>query len=125
MNLGSISFQANGKADVFLFTEVIADSDSLSNQFLYQPLDSEGFEGLRPWEEGDSTEFIKVSVSGDTTAINGWFRASLQGISDSYVVRIYLEYEETETIVGEPGIPNLAETDAKSIEAFQQYVVVP
>lgn len=125
MNLGSISFQANGKADVFLFTEIIADSTSLSNEFLYQPLDSEGFEGLRPWEEGTSTEFIKVSVSGDTTVITGWFRASPLGVSDSYVVRIYVEYEETETIVGEPGIPASTETDAKLTKAFQQYVVVP
>lgn len=94
--MGMISFQSNDELDVFQILEVPQSGISPSVESLLGIEDSQ-FESDRAWVTGYVPKLVPVDVDGDTTVIHSWFRA--ETFDKSFVLRIYVEFEEAETVV--------------------------
>lgn len=94
--LGTISFQSNDNSDVFLVEEVGEVTEELSDENLIG-IDDLQFDSDMPWVSGRVPEMKPVTVDGDTTAINAWFKG--EEFDKQFVIRIYVEYEEAEELV--------------------------
>lgn len=98
--LGTISFQSNDNSDVFLVEEVREVTEELSDENLIG-IDDLQFDSDMPWVSGRVPEMKPVTVDGDTTVINAWFKGDPDSYRDdkSFVIRVYVEYEEAEELV--------------------------
>jgi hypothetical protein len=78
---GTITFQANNSLDIFQVLEVRREDEVVSDEALIKVKELQ-FDSDKPWVTGNISEMIPVNV-------------------EEYKLRIYVEYEETETIVVE------------------------
>lgn len=95
---GTISFQANNSLDIFQVLEVRPDDLGQSDEELIKVKDLQ-FDSNKPWVTGHVPQMIPVNVEGDTTQIHALFKGEC--FDKEYVLRIYVEYEETETLIPE------------------------
>ena len=95
MRLGTISFQANDKADVFHVAQVFADGTESSDEVLLNVEDPQ-FDSDKAWVTGNVPEMRAVTIEGDTTNISAWFRG--EAFDKPYVIRIYVECELAEEL---------------------------
>ncbi len=95
MRLGTISFQANSKSDVFYVAQVSLDGISPSDETLLNVEDTQ-FDSDKSWVTGDVPKMREVFIEGDTTVINAWFKG--ETFDKDFVVRVYVEYELAEEL---------------------------
>ena len=95
---GTISFQANNSLDIFQVLEVRKDDEAISDEALIKVKDLQ-FDSDMPWVTGNLPRLIPVNVEGDTIQIHALFKGEC--FDKEYTLRIYVEYEEAETIVTE------------------------
>jgi hypothetical protein len=94
--LGTLSFQANDDSDVFLVEEVRENNTEPSDENLLG-IDDPQFDSDMPWITGRVPIMKPVTIGGDTASINAWFKGDK--FDQSFVIRIYVEYEEAEVLV--------------------------
>jgi hypothetical protein len=114
MRLGTISFQANDKTDVFHVAQVFADGIETSDEALLKVEDPQ-FDGDKTWVTGNVPEMKAVAVEGDTTIISAWFKG--EGFDKAFVVRVYVEcelVEELEKVMAEEKVERTEEEKAAS-----------
>jgi hypothetical protein len=97
MRLGTVTFQANDSRDIFYVADVIESGVEASDEVLLGIEDSQ-FESSLAFITGLVPKVNPVSIEGDTISVAAWFKAD--GFTDPFVVRVYVEYEETEELVG-------------------------
>src|SRR5688572_28751240 len=95
MTLGTISFQANDKMDVFHVAQVQEDGIETSDETLLN-VEGHQFESDKAWVTGYVPRMRQVNVEGDTTIINAWFKG--QSYDKPFVIRVYVEYELSEEL---------------------------
>jgi hypothetical protein len=120
--LGTISFQSNDNSDVFLVEEIREVTQELSDENLIG-IDDLQFDSDMPWVSGRVPEMKLVTVEGDTTVINAWFKGDPDSYRDdkSFVIRVYVEYEEAEELVEveiekEEGVDTKSDLDPQILE---------
>lgn len=94
----TVSFQANNSLDIFQVLEVREDDVELSDEALINVKDLQ-FDSYKPWITGNVPQMIPVNVEGDTIMIHALLKGDL--FDKAYTLRIYVEYEETETLIPE------------------------
>lgn len=94
--LGTMNFQAQDKADVFLIAEVWANGLSMSDESLLNIEDAQ-FESDHAWVTGKVPKFKDVHVDGDNSLISAWFKG--EHFERSFCITVYLEYEEVEQLI--------------------------
>lgn len=95
---GTISFQANNSLDIFQVLEVRKEDEEISDEALIKVKDLQ-FDSDKRWVTGNVPELIPVNVEGDTIQVHALFKGEC--FDKEYKLRIYVEYEEAETIVME------------------------
>ena len=95
MALGTISFQANDKMDVFHVAQVLEDGIELSDETLLKVEDTQ-FESDKAWITGNVPEIKPVHIEGDTSIINAWFKG--ESFDKSFVITVYVECEMVEEL---------------------------
>lgn len=95
MALGTISFQANDKMDVFHVAQVLEDGIELSDETLLKVEDTQ-FESDKAWITGNVPEIKPVHIEGDTSIINAWFKG--ESFDNSFVITVYIECEMVEEL---------------------------
>lgn len=116
--LGTISFQTNDNSDVFLVEEVRENNVEPSDENL-MGIDDLQFDSEMPWITGRLPTMKSVSVEGDTRLIHAWFKGNK--FDQSFVIRIYVEYEEAEELVAvetekEQGADDRSDLDPQILE---------
>ncbi len=116
--LGTISFQTNDNSDVFLVEEVREITEDVSDETFFEIEDAQ-FESDLPWVTGRVPEIKSVTVEGDTTIINAWFKG--ETFDKSFVITIYLECEAAEELVEvelekEKGVDEKSDLDPQILE---------
>ena len=94
----TVSFQANNSLDIFQVLEVREDDVEQSDEALINVKDLQ-FDSDKPWVTGNVPQMIPVNVEGDTIMIHALFKGEY--FDKAYTLRIYVEYEETETLIAE------------------------
>jgi hypothetical protein len=97
MRLGTVTFQANDSRDIFHVADVFEAGIENSDEALIGIEDAQ-FESSKAFVTGLVPKFIPVSIEGDTALIAAWFKADT--FADPFVLRVYVEYEETEELIG-------------------------
>jgi hypothetical protein len=95
MRLGTISFQSNGKTDVFHVAQVLADGIESSDEALLNVEDPQ-FESDKAWVTGNVPEMKGVTIEGDTTIINAWLKG--EHFDKPFIVKVYVECELAEEL---------------------------
>lgn len=95
MASGTLSFQANDKTDVFHVAQVFVDRVEPSDEALLNVEDTQ-FDSDKAWVTGNVPEMRSVTIEGDTTIINAWFKGEL--FDKAFVVRVYIECELAEEL---------------------------
>lgn len=95
MALGTISFQANDKMDVFHVAQVLEDGIEASDETLLKVEDTQ-FESDKAWITGNVSEIKPVHIEGDTSIINAWFKG--ESFDKSFVITVYVECEMVEEL---------------------------
>ena len=93
--LGTISFQANDKMDVFHVAQVVNEGIEPSDNALLQIEDSQ-FDSDKAWVTGNVPKIKPVHVEGDTSIINAWFKG--ETYQDPFVITVYVECETAEEL---------------------------
>ena len=93
--LGSISFQANDKMDVFYVAQVMEDGIEPSHEAFIQVEETQ-FDSDKAWVTGNVPKIKRVHIEGDTAIINGWFKAN--SFASPFVITVYLECETAEEL---------------------------
>ena len=93
--LGNISFQANDKMDVFHVAQVMEDGIESSHEALIQVEDTQ-FDSDKAWATGNVPKIKPIHIEGDTSIINGWFKA--ESFTDPFVITVYVECETAEEL---------------------------
>jgi hypothetical protein len=96
MRLGTVTFQANDSHDIFQVADVYEDGVSQSDEELIGVEDAQ-FESSSAFVTGHIPKFTPVSIDGDTSLLAAWFKAD--AYSQAFVLRIYVQYEETEELM--------------------------
>lgn len=97
--LGTITFQANGKEDIFLQEDLFHDAKQEQGE-IFTEIPEPGFDTERAWATGWVPSIHKVDVEGDAILLKGWIRTD--GFTGSFKVMVYVECEETEEVEKEP-----------------------
>jgi hypothetical protein len=95
MTLGTISFQANDKMDVFYVAQIFEDGLSASDETLFKVEDTQ-FESDKGWVTGNVPKIKAVHIEGDTSIINGWFKGEF--FDRWFVITVYVECEMVEEL---------------------------
>jgi len=95
MALGTISFQANDKMDVFHVAQVLEDGIEASDETLLNVEDTQ-FDSDKAWITGNVPKIKPVYIEGDTSIINAWFKG--ESFEKSFVVTVYIECEMAEEL---------------------------
>jgi hypothetical protein len=95
MILGTISFQANSKSDVFYVAQVIIDGVSPSDETFLNIGDTQ-FDSDKAWVTGNVPQMREVFIEGDSTMINAWFKG--ESFNKAFVISVYVEYELAEEL---------------------------
>ena len=97
--LGIITFQANGKEDIFLKEELFADGEKSAAELACE-IQEPGFDNEKMWATGYVPSIHKVDVEGDAILLKGWVQT--ENFTGSFKIKIYVEYEEVEKLEKEP-----------------------
>lgn len=95
--VGTVSFQSNDRMDVFHVLQIVNNGLQPSDEELMK-IENTQFESDRAWVTGYIPGFLPVDVDGDTTVIHAWFKA--ESFDKSFALRIYIEFEEAEVVIG-------------------------
>jgi hypothetical protein len=95
MALGTISFQANDKMDVFHVAQVLEDGIEASDETLLNVEDTQ-FDSDKAWVTGNVPRIEPVHIEGDTSIINAWFKG--ESFEKSFVITVYIECEMVEEL---------------------------
>lgn len=95
MALGTITFQANDKMDIFQVAQVQQHGIEPSDEALLNVEDPQ-FDSDKAWVTGDVPKMRSVNIEGDSTVINAWFKA--EAFDKSFLVRVYVECELAEEL---------------------------
>ena len=95
MALGTISFQANDKMDVFHVAQVLEDGIEASDETLLNVEDTQ-FDSDKAWVTGNVPKIKPVHIEGDTSIINAWFKG--ESFEKSFVITVYIECEMVEEL---------------------------
>jgi hypothetical protein len=95
--LGLVSFQANDKTDVFHIAEIGENGVALSDEAMAGVADPQ-FESDAAWVTGKVPQFKAVNIEGDNVFVKAWLKG--EKFTQPYTIRIYLEYEEAEELIG-------------------------
>ena len=97
--LGIISFQANGKEDIFLKEELFADGEKSTSELACE-IQEPGFDNEKMWATGYVPSIHKVDVEGDAILLKGWVQT--ENFTNPFKIKVYVEYEEVEKLEEEP-----------------------
>jgi hypothetical protein len=111
MTLGTISFQANDKMDVFYVAQILEDGLSASDETLFKVEDTQ-FESDKGWVTGNVPKIKPVHIEGDTSIISGWFKG--ESFDKSFVITVYVECEMVEELVEVSADETIEEDNSKS-----------
>jgi hypothetical protein len=114
MRLGTISFQSNDKTDVFHVAQVLADGIEPSDEALLTVEDPQ-FDSDKAWVTGNVPGMKAVTIEGDTTIINAWFKG--EHFDKPFMVRVYVECElseELENVIAEEKVEKSEDEKATS-----------
>lgn len=95
MAIGTISFQANGKADVFYVAQVREEGIELSDEALLRVEDPQ-FDSDKAWVTGRVPRIKPVNIEGDTAVVHAWFKG--ETFTGSMMITIYIECELAEEL---------------------------
>lgn len=96
--VGIVNFQALDSSDVFLAAEVMpTEYPELDEEFM--GFNNHELEIERPWVTGLYNQKHIVDVDGDTRNLFCTYRADEPR---EYIMTVYVEYEEVETVPHEP-----------------------
>ena len=95
MGTGTVSFQANGKMDVFYVARLKEEGIESSDESIIQVENSQ-FESDKAWVTGNVPKIKPVHVEGDTSIINAWFKG--ETYENSFVITVYVECETAEEL---------------------------
>ncbi|MBT1688886.1 hypothetical protein [Dawidia soli] len=95
MRIGTVTFQANDSRDVFYVADVYDADTPHSDESLIRIEDSHF--SAAPYVTGEVPKFAAVDIEGDNALITAWFKGEI--FSGPLVVRIYVQYEETEELL--------------------------
>lgn len=95
MILGTISFQANDKMDVFHVAQIIEDGIENSFEALIQVEDAQ-FDSDKAWVTGHVPRIKAVHIDGDTSIINAWFKGG--AFVNPFVITVYVQCEMAEEL---------------------------
>jgi hypothetical protein len=90
--LGTLSFQANDNTDVFLIAPV-SDLEDITSDEVMLGSNTEDLDMLPEWITGRLPKATQVTVDGDTTSLQCFYRAIE---AQSFTLTVYVEYEEAE-----------------------------
>lgn len=108
MALGTISFQANDKMDVFHVALVLEDGIETSDETLLKIEDTQ-FDSDKAWVAGNIPEIKPIHIEGDTSIINAWFKG--ESFDKSFVITVYIECEMVEELVDVSADETIEEED--------------
>jgi hypothetical protein len=97
MTLGTITFQANDKMDVFHIVQVVEDGIEVSDETLHNVEDAQ-FDGDKAWVTGNVPRMKPVNIEGDTAIVNAWFKG--ESFDKPFAVSVYIECEMAEELEG-------------------------
>lgn len=95
MGTGTVSFQANGKMDVFYVARLKEEGIESSDESIIQVENSQ-FESDKAWVTGNVPKIKPVHVEGDTSIINAWFKG--ETYENPFVITVYVECETAEEL---------------------------
>jgi hypothetical protein len=95
MTLGTITFQANDKMDVFHIAQVVEDGIEVSDETRLNLEDAQ-FDGDKAWVTGNVPRMKPVNIEGDTAIINAWFKG--ESFDKPFNVTVYVECEMAEEL---------------------------
>lgn len=100
--IGTVSFRALNRSDVFLTAEVMpTEYPELDEEFA--GMASDELEIETPWVTGLHNQKHVVNVEGDTRILFCTYRAEeIRG----YIMTVYVEYEEVEEVPHKPLLEN-------------------
>jgi hypothetical protein len=108
--LGTITFQANDRTDVFLVADVLDDADFVTDESLLQVNDPE-FEIKMVSMTGSIPKMVPVNIEGGNVILQTFFKG--EEYVDPFIIRVYIELEEAEELLSvEDGDNELEETNA-------------
>lgn len=97
--LGIITFQANGKEDIFLREDLFPDGQKDPGEITTE-ISEPGFDSEKAWATGWVPSIHEVDVEGDAILLKGWVKT--ENFTGPFKVVVYVEYEETEKTEKEP-----------------------
>jgi hypothetical protein len=95
MTLGTITFQANDKMDVFHIVQVVEDGIEVSDETRLNVEDAQ-FDGDKAWVTGNVPRMKPVNIAGDSAIINAWFKG--ESFDKPFVLTVYIECEMAEEL---------------------------
>lgn len=95
MGTGTVTFQANGKADVFYVARINESGIEQSDETLFNIEDSQ-FDSDKAWVTGNVPKIRPIDVEGDTSIISAWFKG--ESYDKPFVITVYVEFESTEEL---------------------------
>ena len=93
MRIGTLTFQANDKADVFFVANVEENGIETSDEGLLQIEDPQ-FDDDKTWVTGNVPRIKPVNIEGDTALINAWFKG--ENYDKPVTITVYVECEAAE-----------------------------
>jgi len=93
MTIGTVSFQAFDKSDIFYVVQLREEGVEPSDEILLKLIDPQ-FQGDKAWITGYCPRMRAVHIDGDTSVINAWFKA--ESFDKPFTLRVYVECELAE-----------------------------
>ena len=93
MRIGTLTFQANDKADVFFVANVEENGIETSDEGLLQIEDPQS-DGDKTWITDNVPRIKPINIEGDTAIINAWFKG--ENYDKPVTITVYLECETAE-----------------------------
>lgn len=109
--LGRLFFQSNGREDVFLSVDIRPQGIVPTYESI-NALTPVLFDLDKAWINGELPQAHPVSINSDTAMLHCWFNG--ENFTAPFTIRIYLECELVEEIVGEQEAIEVAERMEKA-----------
>lgn len=93
MRVGTLTFQAYDKTDVFFVANVEESGIETSDEAVLQIEDSQ-FDGDKAWVTGNVPRIKPINIEGDTAIINAWFKG--ENYEKPVTITVYVECETAE-----------------------------
>lgn len=101
---GSLTMQANDRADIFYIAPVTSNSIDASDEAI-AGIEEPIVDSDKPWVSGSVPQLKPVEISGDNVYIRAWFKGIVY--QEPFTIKVYVEYEAAEELIGiEPEHPH-------------------